>query len=108
MEEIVRSRSSIVYFKTHVPFSVSTHLHSIQKRTASRTYISFTIASIITYLYILISMHENDSIFSLSRFDTSVSNYICHEKDYSQLVIEEGQISNSGADLDAAESIGRR
>lgn len=53
-------------------------------------------------------MHENDSIFSLSRFDTSVSNYICHEKDYSQLVIEEGQISNSGADLDAAESIGRR
>lgn len=37
-------------------------------------------------------MHENDSIFSLFRFDTSVSNYICHGEDYSQLVIEEGQI----------------
>lgn len=53
-------------------------------------------------------MHENDSIFSLFRFHTSASNYICHGKDYSQLVIEEGQISNSGADLDAAETKGRR
>lgn len=53
-------------------------------------------------------MHENDSIFSLFCFHTSVSNYICHGKEYSQLVIEEGQISNSGADLDAAETKGRR
>lgn len=58
--------------------------------------------------YILISMHENDSIFSLFRFHTSVSNYICHGKDYSQLLIEEGQISNSSADLDADETKGRR
>lgn len=53
-------------------------------------------------------MHENDSIFSLFRFHTSASNCICHGKDYSQLVIEDGQISNSGADLDAAEIKGRR